>query len=223
MIRHALILCLLALCCSALQAAPRPEPQAAAAAEVVARAYLLALKAQGFAANADFMDPGELARFKAMLMPVFNAQARAGSRALISATFGYGATLSEVRRATPVDFMRHLAPVMAARMPKQSIDFNELKVLGAIPEKERTYVLVRTLADPDEPSTERIIVVTLHPYEGTWKLALSADMEEAAQSLGEPLRRPRLEPWHPCDDQTRFPAPPTAPEDQGDTGQQVRP
>jgi hypothetical protein len=219
MMRHALILCLLALFCSPLQAAPSPEPQPGAA-EDVARDYLLTLKAQGFAANADFMDPQELARFKAMLMPVFTAQARAGSRALISATFGYGATLAEVRQATPGDFMRHLARVMAARMPKQSIDFTDLKVLGAIPEKDRTYVLVRTLADPDQPSTERVVVVTLHPYEGTWKLALSADMEEAAQSLGDPIRRPHLEPWHPCDDQTRFPATPTAPKAKGqaDTG-----
>lgn len=222
MMRHALILCLLALFCSALEAAPPPEPQAAAA-EDVARAYLLALKAQGFAANANFMDPEELARFKAILMPVFNAQARAGSRALISATFGYGATLAEVRKATPVDFMRHLARVMAARMPKQSMDFTDLKVLGAIPEKDRAYVLVRTLAAPDEPSRERVIVVTLHPYEGTWKLALSADMEEAAQSLGDPTRQPHLEPWHPCDDQARAPVPPTLPEAQRDGGQQVRP
>jgi hypothetical protein len=223
MVRHGVILCLLALFCSALQAGPPPASQAAPGAEGVARAYLLAIRAQGFAANADFMDPEELARFKAMLMPVFDAQARAGSRALINATFGYGATLAEVRQATPVGFMRHLSRVMAARMPKQSMDFTDLKVLGAIPEKDRTYVLVRTRVDPDEPSTERVIVVTLHPYEGTWKLALSADMKDAAQSLGQPTRHPHLEPRHPCDDQARSPVLPTAPEGQADTVQQVRP
>jgi hypothetical protein len=219
--RSALALCLLALLSAAVQAAS-PSESPTAGAEAVARDYLLAVKAHGFAANADFMDPEELARFKAMLMPVFDAQARAGSRSLINATFGAGATLAEVRQATPAEFMRHLARVMAARMPKQSMDFTDLQVLGAIPEKDRTYVVIRTRADPDQPSTEQVSVVTLHPYEDTWKLALSADMEEAARSLDKPIRQPRLEPWHPCDDQERYPAPPTAPEGYKDPRQPAR-
>ena len=65
--------------------------------EWVAREYLIAVRERGFAAEAEFLHPDEMARFKAMLIPVFAAETESGGRALINATFGRDARMSDVR------------------------------------------------------------------------------------------------------------------------------
>jgi ketosteroid isomerase-like protein len=187
------IISLLALLCSTVAAEPAQRPDASAA-EQVARAYLVALRAQGVAATADFMHPDDMARFRAMLLPAFEAEARAGRRALINATFGRGATLTDVRQAHPADFMRHCARVMAVRMPPQPTGFEDLTVLGSVAENDWTHVLVRTRSGSGETATERLVVVTLRPYDGTWKVALSGELEDAAGSVGESLQGRRSRP-----------------------------
>jgi hypothetical protein len=183
----AALLCAAAVSQAAAQAAPEP---AAAKAEEVARDYLLALRKDGFAATADFMHPEDLARFQAMLLPAFEAEARAGSRALINATFGPGATLTDVRQSHPADFMRHCARVMAARMPRQPATFDEAVVLGALADNGLEHVLLRTTSGSGSSAVEHLVVVTLRPYEGSWKVAMSGDLEDAARSLSGPAR-----PW----------------------------
>jgi hypothetical protein len=190
---------LLAVFWAAVYAESQPDPQEAAAEEV-ARAYLVARKAQGFGAAVEFMHPEEMARFQAMLLPAFEAEARAGRRTLINATFGPGATLTDVRQAHPADFMRHFARVMTVRLSRQPIGFDELVVVGSVAEGDRRYVVARMVVGSGDTSLERVEVVTLRPYEGTWKLVLGSEIEDAARSMGRGATHgPRAEPRPPFD------------------------
>ena len=177
----------------AAQAAPDPSQ-----APAVASAYLEAVRAKGFAAEADFVHPDELARFQRMLLPVLEAEQAGGGRALLNATFGRDAALLDARVADPADFMRRFARVMAVRLPEQAVGFDELQVLGTVEEDPMVHVLVRLRTASDDASAEELRVVTLMPYEDTWKVALGGGLVAAVRAMdpgGQGKRpAPRLVP-----------------------------
>lgn len=170
-------------------------------APIVAREYLEAVRADGFAAEARFMHPDELARFQGLLIPVFEADQAAGSRALLNATFGRDAAMLDVRLSDPVEFMRRFARVMAVRMPDQPVGFDELRVLGMVEEGARVHVLVRLLTVSESASEEDLEVVTLLPDGDEWKLTLGPKLEAAVRSMDRKGRdrrpTPRLVPSTP--------------------------
>jgi hypothetical protein len=173
--------------------------------EWVAREYLTAIRERGFSAAADFMHPDEMARFKSLLIPVFAAESESGGRALMNATFGRDARMREARLADPGEFLRRFSRVMAVRMPDQPTDYDRLRVLGTVKEVERFHVLVRLSAGAETAAEDRLEVVSLLPFAGGWKLALSPKLEAAARAMDRrksgtrpaPLLGPRLEPPEP--------------------------
>jgi hypothetical protein len=169
--------------------------------EWVAREYLTAVRERGFAAEADFMHPDEMARFKSILIPVFAAETDAGGRALINATFGRNARMTEVRLADPAQFLRRFARVMSVRMPDQPTNFDQLLVLGSVKEDEQVHVLVRLGSRATSAAEERLEVVSLLPFEGGWKLMLAPKLEAAVRAMdrrGSDRRpAPRLIPLPP--------------------------
>jgi hypothetical protein len=167
-------------------------------AREVAREYLEAIRAEGFAAQARFLHPDELARFQQMLIPVYEANEAAGSRVLLNATFGREASLLDARLADAADFMRRFARVMAVRMPDQPVGFDELEVLGLVEDGPRTHVLVRLRTGSEETAFESLEVVSLLPDGEAWRVMLSPELEAAVRSMdqrGQGARpAPRLEP-----------------------------
>jgi hypothetical protein len=172
-------------------------PNALQATEV-AREYLEAIRAEGFAAQARYLHPEELARFQRMLLPVFEANQAEGNRALLNATFGRNASVTDARLSEPADFMRRFVRVMAVRLPEQPIGFDQLRVLGVVEEVPGMHVLVRLHTGSGESAVESLEVVSLLPDGDVWRVRLSPKLEAAArammpasQSLGG---RTRLEP-----------------------------
>ena len=149
----------------------------------VARDYLKSLRDRGFAAMADYVHPDELARFKAMLTPVLEAESDAGGRALMNATFGRDARLTDVRLADPADFLRRFARVMSARMPEQRMDFDDLQVLGSVEEGELVHVLMRLRWESQAITRDRLEVVSLLRFEKSWKPILGPENEAAILAM----------------------------------------
>jgi hypothetical protein len=169
--------------------------------EWVAREYLMAVRERGFSAEADFLHPDQMERFKAILIPVFAAESQDGGRALMNATFGRDARMTEVRVADPADFLRRFARVMAVRVPDQPTDFDRLSVLGSVKEGERVHVLTRLSTGSGKSAKERLEVVSLAPSERGWKLMLSPKLEAAVRAMdrrgGDTRSAPRLVPRPP--------------------------
>lgn len=162
--------------------------------EDVAARYLEAVRDRGFAAGADFLHPDEMARFQQLLVPVLESEQAAGGRALLNATFGRDATLLSARLADPADFLRRFARVMAVRAPDQPTGFDQLQILGTVNEGETIHVLARLrTALPDGPS-DRLVVVSLRPFDSGWRLMLSPEIEQAARAMVEPLPSGRQRP-----------------------------
>ena len=170
--------------------------------ELAARDYLTAVRDRGFAAQADFVHPDEMARFQQLLVPVFEAESKNGGRGLLNATFGREASLTDVSVASPDDFMRRFARVMAVRVPDQPVGFDELIILGMVEEGDLSHVLARLRTGKEESLEYRLEVVSLTPYEGGWKVVLSPELERAVwamkrQAHGGERTIPRLVPRPP--------------------------
>lgn len=200
---------------AAQPAAPAPDDGVAKPAvqelkpgspEWVAREYLTAVREHGFSAEADFMHPDEIDRFKAMLIPVFAAESESGGRALMNATFGRDARLTDVRLAAPADFLRRFTRVMAVRVPDQPTSFDRLFVLGSVKEDDQVHVLVRLSSGGQSVAEESLEVVSLLPDDGGWKLMLSPKLEAAVRAMdlwgtnrrAEPRLIPTPEPPPPA-------------------------
>lgn len=178
--------------------------------ELVARDYLTAVRDRGFAAQADFLHPDEMARFQQLLVPVFEAEAKKGGRGLLNATFGREASLTDVSLAPPDDFMRRFARVMAVRVPDQPVGFNELVILGIVEEGDQVHVLARLRTQRDEVMEDRLEVVSLTPSEGNWKVILSPKLERAVSAMrrqaeGGDRTLPRLLPRPPALEEVQQP------------------
>jgi hypothetical protein len=170
--------------------------------ELAARDYLTAVRDRGFAAQADFVHPDEMARFQQLLVPVFEAESKKGGRGLLNATFGREAAIMDVSLASPDDFMRRFARVMAVRMPDQPVGFDELVILGIVEEGDLVHVLARLRTGKEESMEDRLEVVSLAPYEGGWKVVLSPGLERAVWAMkrqvgGGERTIPRLVPRPP--------------------------
>lgn len=192
---RALILRLLVLLAgvSSLQAAPDP-----AGAPLAARDYLEAVRARGFAAQADFLHPQELQRFRDRLLGVLESEEAAGNRALLYATFGRDASLLQARLAEPKELAARFARVMAVRMPDQPVGFDSLEVLGTVEEGDTAHVLVRTLTESGEQTLEDLRIVSLRPHRDSWKVLMSPQLVQAISSMdpdpGGKRPTPRLVP-----------------------------
>jgi len=184
-------------------AAAETEPQRELTPpELVARDYLTAVRDRGFAAQADFLHPDEMARFQQLLVPVFEAESEKGGRGLLNATFGREASLTDVSLAPPDDFMRRFARVMAVRVPDQPVGFDELAIVGLVEEGDQVHVLARLRTGQDELMEERLEVVSLKPSDGAWKVILSPKLERAVSAMrrqagGGERTIPRLVPRPP--------------------------
>ena len=129
------------------------------------------------------MHPDEIERFKSLMIPVFAAESESGGRALMNATFGRDARISDVRMAVPAEFLRRFARVMAVRMPDQPTDYELLLVLGSVKEDARVHVLVRLSSGGKTQVMDRLEVVSLMPFEDGWKLTLFPKLEEAVAAM----------------------------------------
>lgn len=173
--------------------APVFADSASATPEQTMRAYFTALQTRGLESMVDFMHPDEARRFKDMLMPVYEFEAAAQQRTLLSATFGEEASLDDVKAAPPEAFMRGMAKLMTAQTTEVGITFDSIEILGAVPEpgKGLVHVVSRVQAGAKGLTVTKLDVTTLKQHQGSWKIMLTGDMEGLAQALRAGVQAPR--------------------------------
>ncbi len=154
-----------------------------ASPEELTRDYFNALKLMGFGAIAPYTHPVERSRFKAMMLPFYVEEARAGQVELLHMTFGQNATLGEVQAADPYVFMNNFFRSLEQRMPA-NVQFERIEVLGTVAEGEIMHVLARVTVATEGVTFTKLEVLSLRRYEGEWMVMLAAQYEGLAQALG---------------------------------------
>lgn len=161
--------------------AQRPSP------EDVAREHFAALQAKGMRAVVDYMHPDALAEFKAMLIPVFEAEAEAGQRGLRSIAFDATITIEEIRALAPDAFMNGFLNFVLARTEDVSLSFDQIEIVGVVPEGEQRHVLARITIGANELSITQFEVLTFVPFENTWRMKLTGELQGLASALRQQL------------------------------------
>lgn len=163
--------------------------------ESVVRTYYERLQTGDFGAYAEFVHPEEAARFKSMLMDVYRAANQDGDRKLIDATFGPEATLDDVEKTTPEEFIRAFMGLVSAMMGK--IQFSRFDLIGSVPEGDMTHVVLRTQIAAEGVEVTQMEVVSTRPFEGQPRLMLTGAWEGIGAAMGRARPAPQPEPAGP--------------------------
>jgi len=151
--------------------------------EEVVRDYFHSLRDHGFAGVVEFMHPDEMSRFKAMLVPLIEADAQSGERDLLDSILGPKASLADVKSMSPKDFMRACMSMIDAQLDQTRLSFDKVDVLGSVKEDDILHVVSRLRFGVDDIVVTQMEVISLRQYKGDWKLLLTGEMEGLAQAL----------------------------------------
>lgn len=154
---------------------------ARATPEQVTLQYFQAIQSQGFAVAPRYIHPQEQARFKAMLLPLFELK-EAGPN-LSKALFGQAKTVAEIQAMEPQAFMESVLKVMGAHMRQAQMELGEMAIIGTVKEGAIVHVVVRASTGNADTRVTRMSVVSLMPEGDGWKLMLTGSMEGLAQAF----------------------------------------
>lgn len=162
---------------AALAAPPPPE-------QVVA-SYVAALTGGRFDEAAAQMDPRDLERFRALLEPLFDIEAKPGEPGPLALLDGVKDVASAKALPAPAFFnaflngLSKLNPAFGASLRTATSE-----TLGSVPEGADTlHFVCRSKAKVGELSLTKMTVVTLHRVGGEWKIALSGEIEGLAETI----------------------------------------
>jgi len=161
--------------------AQRPSP------EDVAREHFAALQAKGMRAVVEYMHPDALAEFKTMVMPIFEEEEKAGQRGLRGVTFDQAITIEEIRALAPDVFMNGFMNLVLARTEDVSLSFDQIEIVGVVPEGEQRHVLARITIGANELSITQFEVLSFVPFENTWRMKLTGELQGLASALRQQL------------------------------------
>jgi hypothetical protein len=150
--------------------------------EQVAEAYINAIRTDGLAAVTDYMHPDELERFRGMLLPVLTGDSAAADP-LRKAFFGEAATLASVQALDAKAFMQGFMGFAQNQMKAMDVSIGQSQTLGSVREGDVVHLVTRNTAGAGPVQLTQMEVISLKPYQGTWRLLLSGKMEGLAQAL----------------------------------------
>ena len=178
---RALFSCLLALVLPAAANASSPEE--------VTKEYFAAIQQHGMSTAVEYMHPEELAKFQEMVLPIFALEEESGQAELRTKMFGRTATVESVANARPHDFMKRFLLFFAeATHTLGGIDFDEIEVLGSVPEGEVVHVVARTSVGVGEIRASGMEVISWKRHGSGWKALLSGEMQGLAQGMLQAAR-----------------------------------
>ena len=182
-LRHALLLCL------ALACAPLAALHAQATPQQAAEAAMRAMRDDGLPALAAHMHPLELARFKAMLLPLLAPQGADAApepvaRMMRERFFGPRTSAEAVAAMAPEEFMRRFLGVSDQQMREMGMRVEQFEVIGLVPEGEDMHAVVRSrIGAANGLRSTSMEVVGLRRDGADWKLLLSGEIEGMAQAM----------------------------------------
>lgn len=151
--------------------------------EQVADAYIEAIRTHGLAAVPEYIHPDELERFRGMLLPVLVGDSPSADP-LRKAFFGQKATLASVQAMDAKAFMRGFMGFAQNQMAAMDVSIGTSKTLGSVREGDVVHLVTRNTVGAGALQLTQMEVISLKPYQGTWRLLLSGKMEGMAQALG---------------------------------------
>ena len=151
--------------------------------ESVAEAYVAAIRTNGLTAAADFIHPDELQRFKVMVAPVFADPGSPAAKGLVQAVFGPQATVESVAAMDPTTFMRGFMGFLDGQLKATNTTVGNVQILGAVREGDTVHLVTRNSTAVAGMELTGLEVLSLKPYQETWKLLLSGEIEGLAQAL----------------------------------------
>jgi hypothetical protein len=151
--------------------------------ETVIREYVAAIKARRMTAASDYIHPDEQLRFKNMLMSVFNKTGTSGQSNLLKTIFGKSSTPASVQAKTPAEFMRAFMTFTDGQMSILKVNIKDVKVLGSVKEGEILHLVTRNVAGAGNIQLTQMAVISMKPYQNSWKLLLTGELEAFAQTL----------------------------------------
>ncbi len=186
---HALVLFLAASIapglCPAAELAPDLPPEA-----VLREAYAR-MRAGDWNAAAEAFDPAALARFRALLEPLFvAASAPADAEAkgqenrdamMLMLLFAPAKSVEEVRALSDRELFARL---MRGTMSLAGAELDEQVILGNVTEgRDLVHVVTRNTARMDQTTVSKVEAVTLQRTPQGWRLALTGEIEGLAETL----------------------------------------
>lgn len=180
--RLLLLLALLAPC-PAVPAAETPETP-----EAFMQRYAEAIRTEGVGVTVEFVHPDDVARFHAMLSPLFETLPKAQADAMAKSLFG-GKTDAAAVAAMPADrFMRGFlrfveAQAMGGAVGKGGITVREFVLLGSVPEGEVHHFVTRGTVEAAGITMTRLEVVSVKPDGDGWGMLLSGELDGIAQAI----------------------------------------
>lgn len=165
--------------------------QAQASPEAVAHAYVAAIRAKGMTATADFIHPDELKRFQAMLLPLFADADAEPAQLLARGLFGPEATAESINALEPAEFMRGFMRMVDTQLKDTPLSVGDAQILGAVKEGDVVHLVSRNTVGVGELQLTQLEVISLKPYQDTWRLMLTGKMEGIAQALKAQAGKPR--------------------------------
>ncbi|MFT5467721.1 MAG: hypothetical protein ACI8UO_002828 [Verrucomicrobiales bacterium] len=150
----------------------------------VAEAYWNALTESDYAAAAELFDPKALKGVRE-LMSIFEDSDNPQIAAAVPQLFGEGATAEMLAAMSDVEFFeKFLGTVMG--LMGESVDFEEMKVLGGVDEgKDIRHIVTRMTVKVEELKMGAIEVVSLRNVDGKWSVMLKGEIEAMAKGLRE--------------------------------------
>lgn len=159
--------------------------------EAVAQAYVDAIRTKGMTATTDFIHPDELKRFKEMLLPILTDTNSPASPKLAQAFFGQSATTESVKSMDPASFMRGFMAATEGQMRGMNITVGDSQILGSVPEGDTIHLVTRNTVGAGSIQLTQLEVVSLKPYQDTWRVLLSGKFEGMAQALKAQAAKPQ--------------------------------
>ena len=151
--------------------------------EAVAEAYVTTIRMRGLPAAVDYIHPDELARFKEMLSPLLTHADAPAAQGLVQAVFGPMTSVEAVARMDPPSFMRGFMGFLDAQMKALGTTIGDIRIIGAVREGDTVHLVTRSSTGAAGLQLTKLEVMSLKPYQDTWKLMLSGEMEGFAQAL----------------------------------------
>jgi hypothetical protein len=183
---HALVLSLAALIAPGLSTAAELTPELPP--EAVLREAYARMRAGDWDAAAEAFDPAALARFRAMLEPLFTAAAAPAGEGqenrdamMLMLLFSPAKSVEEVRALSDRALFARL---MRGTMSLAGAELDEQAILGNVAEgKDLVHVVTRNTARMDKTTVSKVEAVTLQRTPQGWRLTLTGEIEGLAETL----------------------------------------
>lgn len=159
--------------------------------EQVYEKYFSTVKHDGIAATADLIHPDELLRFKQILSPILESGDKQTRSAQIQDLFGKDATLESIKNMPAVDFYRGFMKIADAQSKSMNMSYGDTTVIGSISEGEVTHLVTRSTVKTGGFSLTRQEVISLKPYQGSWRLLLAGKLERMGQDIKAHMLNPK--------------------------------